>query len=74
MGMRASPFGRAHFKEYGDFSLNFEILYHMLTTDYDTFMDVQQAINLEVFRRFAEEGIEFAYPTQTLFVDSTRRG
>ena len=61
-------FGRAHFKEYGDFSLNFEILYHMLTTDYNVLMDTQQTINLEIFRRFAEEGIEFAYPTQTLFV------
>ncbi len=61
-------FGRVHFKAYGDFSLNFEIVYHMLTSDYNVFMDIQQAINLEIFRRFAEEGIEFAYPTQTVFV------
>ena len=54
--------------------MNFEILYHMLTTDFNAFLDVQQAINLEIFRRFAEEGIEFAYPTQTLFVDSAKRG
>jgi small-conductance mechanosensitive channel len=31
-------------------------------------MDVQEAINLEIFRRFQEEGIEFAYPTQTLYI------
>lgn len=62
-------FGRAHFKEYGDFSLNFEIVYYMLTPDYGVFMDVQQAINLEILRRFTEEGIEFAYPTQTVFVE-----
>jgi len=61
-------FDRAHFEEYGDFSLNFEIVYYMLTSDYNLFMDIQQAINLEIFRRFAEEGIEFAYPTQTVFV------
>jgi small-conductance mechanosensitive channel len=61
-------FGRAHFKAYGDFSLNFEIVYCMLTSDYDVFMDIQQGINLEILRRFAEEGIELAYPTQTVFV------
>ncbi len=61
-------FGRAHFKAYGNFSLNFEIVYSMLTSDYGVFMDIQQAINLEILRRFAEEGIELAYPTQTVFV------
>ena len=29
-------------------------------------MDIQEAINLEIMRRFGEEGIEFAYPTRTL--------
>ena len=69
--IKAQPqtrFGRAHFKAYGDFSLDFEIVYSMLTSDYGVFMDIQQAINLEILRRFAEEGIEFAYPTQTVFV------
>ena len=31
-------------------------------------MNIQQRINLEIFRRFEEESIEFAYPTQTLYV------
>jgi small-conductance mechanosensitive channel len=31
-------------------------------------MDTQQAINLEIFRRFSEEHIEFAYPTHTVFL------
>jgi small-conductance mechanosensitive channel len=63
-------FDRAHFKEYGDFSLQFEIVYHMLTDDYTVFMDTQQAINLEIFRRFAEENIKLPYPTQTVLVTS----
>ncbi len=33
------------------------------------YMDIQQAINLALFRRFQEEKIEFAYPTQTLFME-----
>lgn len=62
-------FDRAHFRQYGDYSLNFEIVYYVESSDYRLYMDIQQAVNLEIFRRFAEEGIEFAYPTQTLFVD-----
>jgi small-conductance mechanosensitive channel len=62
-------FDRAHFKGYGAFSLDFEIVYYVLQPEYNAYMDVQQAINLAIFRRFAAEGIEFAYPTQTLFVE-----
>lgn len=59
---------RAHFSAFGPSSLDFEIVYYVLSSDYGTYMDRQQAINLEVVRRFEDAGIEFAYPTQTLFV------
>ena len=62
-------FDRAHFRAYGDYSLNFEIVYYVESSDYKLYMNIQQAVNLEIFRRFAEAGIEFAYPTQTLFVE-----
>lgn len=61
-------FDRAHFQKYGDFSLNYEIVYYVLSPEYNVYMDIQQAINLRIFERFAEEGIEFAYPTRTLFL------
>jgi small-conductance mechanosensitive channel len=64
-------FDRSHFKSYGDFSLNFETVYYMLKPDYTLYMDTQERINLELFRRFEKEGIEFAYPTQTIFVEKT---
>jgi small-conductance mechanosensitive channel len=64
-------FDRSHFKEFGNFSLNFETVYYVLVPDYNVYMDVQQAINLALFEAFAAEGIEFAYPTQKLFVDRT---
>jgi small-conductance mechanosensitive channel len=63
-------FDRSHFKVYGDFSLNFETVYYVLAPDYNLYMDIQQAINLRIHERFEQEGIEFAYPTQTLFVSS----
>ena len=61
-------FDRVHFKKYGDSSLDFEVVYYVTAPDYNIYMDIQQAINLEIFRRFQEEKIDFAYPTQTLFV------
>ncbi|HVU22131.1 MAG TPA: mechanosensitive ion channel family protein, partial [Rhizomicrobium sp.] len=62
-------FDRCHFKEFGDSALLFEVAYYVLTADFHTHMDTRQAINLEIMRRFAEQGIEFAYPTQTLFLE-----
>lgn len=62
-------FDRSHFKEYGAFSLNFETVYWVQNPDFNTYMDIHQAINLEIYRRFTREGIEFAYPTQTLFIN-----
>jgi len=59
-------FDRCHFKAFGDFSLDFEVVYYVLNPDYNVYMDRQQAINLAILRAFAERGIEFAYPTQTL--------
>jgi small-conductance mechanosensitive channel len=64
----AVRFDRAHFKEFGAYALNFEIVYWVLSPDYNIYMDIQQAINLAIVQQFAREGIEFAYPTQTLFL------
>lgn len=61
-------FDRAHFKSFGAFSLDFEVVYFVLDADYRAYMDVQQRINLALARRFATEAIEFAFPTQTLYV------
>lgn len=60
-------FDRAHFLGFGDFSLNFEVVYFVLAPEYNTYMDRQQAINLKIYEDFENSGIEFAYPTQTLF-------
>jgi len=61
-------FDRAHFSEFGDFSLAFEVVYFVRSPDYNEYMDIQQGINLALVEHFEQEGIEFAYPTQTLFV------
>lgn len=67
-------FDRAHFASYGDFSLDFEIVYFVLSSDFAIYMDVQQAINLRIFEEFKNMGVEFAYPTQTLFLEPQQNG
>lgn len=59
---------RVHFKKFGDFSLNFEVVYYITSPDYNDYMNTQQSINFALKEVFEREGIEFAYPTQTIFV------
>ena len=59
-------FDRAHFKGFGDSTLDFEIVYILNTSDYTVYMDTQQAINLQVMSEFQAREIEFAFPTVTL--------
>jgi small-conductance mechanosensitive channel len=61
-------FDRSHFARHSASSLDIETVYYVLSPDYNRYMDIQQGINLGIHRAFAREGIEFAYPTQTLFV------
>lgn len=68
---QSSRFDRAHFVEYGDFSLLFEVVYYVIGADYNLYMNIQQAINLNIYRRFQETGIRFAYPTQEVIVRRT---
>jgi small-conductance mechanosensitive channel len=61
-------FDRAHFQAFGDSALVFEVVYYVLSPEYNIYMDIQQNINLTIYEQFTAEGIEFAYPTQTVFV------
>ncbi len=63
-----TTFDRGHFASYGDFSLNFEFVYYVIGADYTKYMDIQQAINIQMYKEFENREIEFAYPTQTLFL------
>lgn len=63
-----ATFDRAHFATFGDSALNFEVVYYTESDDYSVYMDVQQQFNFALMDKFAEMGIEFAYPTQTVYV------
>jgi len=68
-----TTFDRAHFASYGDFSLNFEVVYYVNDRDYNKYMNLQQEINFKIKEAFEKEGIEFAYPTQTVFLSNENK-
>ncbi len=66
--VEGTVFERAHFLSFGDCSLDFEVVYHVIGGDYNKYMDIQQQINFAVMREFTGKKIEFAYPTRTVFL------
>jgi small-conductance mechanosensitive channel len=62
-------FERAHFFAFGESSLDFEVVFWIRSADYNLYMDIQQALNLALMRDLDKMGVQFAYPTRTLFVE-----
>ena len=68
--VKAQPhcrFDRAHLRNFGVSSLDFELVFHLEHAELELMLDAQQAVVLGLVGRFAEMGINFAYPTQTSF-------
>ncbi len=61
-------FARAHFKEFGASSMNFEVVYNVQSADYDLYMDRQQEINFKIMQLFDELGVVFALPAQNIYL------
>ncbi|MBI2429319.1 MAG: mechanosensitive ion channel family protein [Ignavibacteriales bacterium] len=67
-------FDRVHFHKYGESGLAYEAVYYVLDPDYNIYMDIHEAINLDLFRRFSEDGIVFSYPTRTVVLKNMDSG
>jgi small-conductance mechanosensitive channel len=67
-------FDRSHLSSYGDFAIVFETVYFVLSPEFAVHMDIQQDILLRTHEAFEERDIEFAYPTQTLFLEGLEGG
>jgi len=67
-------FDRAHFASYKDWSLRFEVVYYVQSADFNVYMDIQQQVNLGIYQQFEQEKINFAFPTQTMFVKDETEG
>ncbi len=62
-------FDRCHFMAYGESSLDFELVFFVDDPEYNVFMDLQQLVLLELIRKFAVEGVDFAFPSRTIYLD-----
>ncbi|CAK6696189.1 hypothetical protein BBFGKLBO_02000 [Synechococcus sp. CBW1107] len=69
---RPAEFDRCHFTRFADSALEFEFVYFIPDADMVLFLDVQQEINHAIMETFQKHDIEFAYPSQTLFLESSR--
>lgn len=65
-------FDRGHFMNLGKTAFELEFVYYVLTSDYTIYMNVQQKILLSIVEAFEKKNIQFAYPTQTVFVDQDK--
>ena len=64
-------YDRCHFTEFGNFSLDFELVYYIPTNNYLRAMEAQQKINLQIMQEFKSKDINFAFPTQTVHLSQT---
>jgi small-conductance mechanosensitive channel len=69
---KTARFGRCHFNSFGDFSLNFTIVFFVRSGNYDEYMDIQQSINVGIMEAFQDNNIGFAYPTQLIYTQKNK--
>jgi small-conductance mechanosensitive channel len=66
-------FDRCYFINFGASSLDFEFIYWVLSRDLISAREAQQSINLKILEAFEKEGISFAYPSQTLYLNQVAK-
>ncbi|MHC4395181.1 MAG: mechanosensitive ion channel family protein [Planctomycetota bacterium] len=59
---------RVYFSDFNDWSLNIYMSYWVKPADYWVYQEVNERVNLEIMKRFEAAQIEFAFPSQTLYV------
>lgn len=58
----------AFFNEFNDVSLNILVIYWYHNPDFVEYLTFTDRVNFQILKRFNDEGIEFAFPTQTVFL------
>ncbi|UCF44673.1 MAG: mechanosensitive ion channel family protein [Candidatus Bathyarchaeota archaeon] len=67
-----TEFGTVHFRQFGDFSFDFDVVYYIKKGDYTKYLDIQQRINFGILEEFEKEKIDMPYPTQKVFYVNKR--
>jgi small-conductance mechanosensitive channel len=60
-------FDRSHVSSFGESAIRIETVFYVLDPDYKVYMNIQQAINLEILRRFSALNVKFAFPSRTVY-------
>ncbi|WHZ18252.1 MAG: Potassium efflux system KefA protein / Small-conductance mechanosensitive channel [Rhodanobacteraceae bacterium] len=61
---KLTRFDRGYLSGFGEYGLDFEFVYYVLDPAYNTFVEIQQRINLKMLDAWDELGIEFAVPAR----------
>ncbi|TVR17718.1 MAG: mechanosensitive ion channel family protein [Balneolaceae bacterium] len=64
---------RVYFDNMNSDSLNIKVFYWYHPPDFWDYMTFTEWVNREIFRRFNEEGIDFAFPTQTIHLAGDKK-
>ena len=67
-GMNADFPPRVFFNDFNDWALNLLVIYWYHPPNYWDYCAFSQGFNLKLMREFEAEGIEFAFPTQTMYL------
>lgn len=59
---------RVYFSDFNDWSLNIYMSYWVKPPDFWLFNEVNERVNFEIMKRFEADKIEFAFPSQTLYM------
>ncbi|GAB3436352.1 mechanosensitive ion channel family protein [Massilia solisilvae] len=74
VGAHPVDFEHCHFMSYGEWSLNYEVVYVFRSPDWFAHLDTQQEIFLALYRRFEQEHIQFAHPMSIVRVFDRQPG
>ena len=67
--VKGVEFKRCYLVEFADSSINFEIVFVASPPDFKKFVQAKHEINIKILEEFEKEGVDFAYPTQTVYVN-----
>jgi small-conductance mechanosensitive channel len=65
---------RVNLSKFGESAVEFELVYFVESPDYNLHMALQEVLLLKVFKKFQAQGIEFAFPSRRIYVESATLG
>lgn len=64
-------FNRVYFTTFADSALVFDLVYYVMSDEYPVYLEAQQNMNFKIKEAFEKEGIDMAYPTQTVYLSKS---